>query len=126
MKTFWASMIILAVLIGGGIASNSCLDRLSKQLLNTTEEVSEFIDNEEFDKANEISKEMSDFIDKKKPLLASILNHENIDDIEQNISELMGYTKGEKLVESQVSAKKLKHMFQHLPENYRLELQNVL
>lgn len=126
MKTFWAAIVIFAALIGGGIAYNISLDNLSGRLLDTAEEIELAINKGDFETANKRAGGLGEYIDKQKPLFASILNHENIDEIEQNISELLGYTGGEKLVEAQVSIKKLSHLFEHLPENYRLELQNIL
>ena len=126
MKTFWSAILIFAIIIGGGIASNICLDRLSDELLDATEGISDDVEEENFDKAYEKAEELSEFVDKKKILMASILNHENIDDIEEAISGLLGYTKKKNLTEASVSIKKLEHLFEHLPENYRLQLQNVL
>lgn len=126
MKTFWAAILIFAILIGGGIASNICLDRLSEELLDSTKTINDDIEEKNFEKAYEKSEKLSEFIDGKKTMMASILNHENIDIIEESVSDLLGYTKNSDLTEASVSIKRLEHLFEHLPENYRLELQNVL
>jgi len=126
MKTFWGAILILAILVGAGVASNICLDRLSDELLDATSKINDDVESENFEKAYEKAEDLSEFIDKKKTLMASILNHENINDIEEVISDLLGYTKKSDITEASVSVKKLEHLFEHLPENYRLQLQNVL
>ncbi len=126
MKTFWAAMIIFVGIIAGGIALNVCLDNLSSELYDRTKEIGDMVEEENFETAYKKSKEMSEFIDGKKPLLASVLDHENIDEIEDGISELLGYTKRKDLTEASVRVRKLEHLLEHLPKNYQLELQNIL
>lgn len=126
MKSFIVSVSILFVLIFGSIGFNYCLDKIDKEMLSSVDEITNAIERSDFEDANKMSKELSEYIDEKKPLLASILNHESIDNIEAEISDLLGYTEKSDLVEAIVSTKRLKHLFEHLPENYKLLFQNIL
>ena len=126
MKSFIIAMSIFAVLVISGIVFNFCLNGTSENLLKSCEEISDDIKNEQMQEAYDKSKELSEYIDGKKPLLSSILDHSNIDEIEKQISELMGFTEQNDVTDAVVSVKKLKHMFEHLPENYGVKFQNIL
>lgn len=126
MKSFFVAMSIFAVLIVSGFAFNYCLDNASEKLLESFEQISKQVENGDFNGANSLAAELSEYVDKKKPLMSSILDHGNIDEIEKEISGLLGYTENEDKANSEVCLKKLEHMFKHLPENYKLKLQNIL
>lgn len=126
MKSFFVAVAIFAVLIVSGLAFNACLDNTSENLLASFEQISKVVKSGDFENANGLAKEMSEYIDKKKLLMSSMLDHENIDEIEKEISGLLGYTENQDKANSEVCLKKLEHMFKHLPENYKLKVQNIL
>ena len=126
MKSFFVAMVIFAVLVASGIAFNFCLNGTANKLLEDCERIDKYIEDGNFESAHTDAEGISEYIDGKKPLLSSILDHSNIDQIEQEVSELLGYTKEENRVNSVVSVKKLQHLIEHLPENYALRLQNIL
>lgn len=126
MRSFVVAMLIFAFLIAGGVAFNFCLDETSEKLTEGCETIREQVEKENFANAYKKAEELSEYIDRQKPLMSSILDHGNIDEIEREISELLGYTENGDTVNSIVSLKELEHMFKHLPENYALTLQNIL
>lgn len=126
MKSFITAMIIFFLLIFFGIAFNNCLNDVSENLIENAEKISGFIEDGKFDQAGDGAEKLSRYIDEKKPLLSSILDHGNIDEIEKEISGLLAYSEQTDKINAAASVKKLKHMFEHLPENYVLELQNIL
>ncbi|MBR4723560.1 MAG: DUF4363 family protein [Clostridia bacterium] len=126
MKSFIGAMLIFAILLVSGFAFNSCLNSTSDRLLRSCENISGKVKTEDFEAAYKSAEELSKYIDGKKPLISSILDHGSIDDIETEISELLGYTENKDKINSIVSLKKLAHMFEHLPENYSVKLQNIL
>lgn len=126
MKSFFVAVAIFAVLLLSGFAFNSCLDSTSEKLLESFEQISAQVENGDFEGANRHAEELSEYVDNKKPLMSSILDHGNIDEIEKEISGLLGYTENQDKANSEVCLKKLEHMFKHLPENYKLRLQNIL
>ena len=126
MKSFFVAILIFAGLIVSGFAFNSCLNDTSQRLLKSCEEIRGKVESESFEDAYKSAEELSEYIDRQKPLISSILDHSSIDDIEKEISDLLGYTENKDKVNSIVSLKELEHMFEHLPENYSLTLQNIL
>ena len=126
MKSFFIAMSVLAFLIASGIAFDNCLNNTSKTLLESCEKIDGDIRDTKFESAYRHTEALSEYIDGRKPLLSSILDHSSIDEIEKEISTLLGYTEKGDEVNSVVSIKNLKHMLEHLPENYSLALQNIL
>ena len=126
MKSFIVAMSIFAVLVVGGMAFNYSLNATTEELLKSCEGIENSIKSGKIDEAYDKGNRLSEYIDGKKPLLSSILDHSNIDEIEEQISELLGYTEQNDTAYALVAIKKLAHMFGHLPENYALKLQNVL
>lgn len=126
MKSFFIAISIFAILLIGGFVFNYCLDNTSEKFLGTFEQISAQVEEGDFEGANKHAQELSEYVDNKKPLMSSILDHGNIDEIEKEISGLLGYTENEDKANSEVCLKKLEHMFKHLPENYKLRLQNIL
>ncbi|MDD6214078.1 MAG: DUF4363 family protein [Firmicutes bacterium] len=126
MKSFVTAMSIALIIVIGGIAFNICINDLSDELIDTCEKITEHLNDRDFSAASKQILEMSEFIDRKKLIFASVLNHENIDEIELCVSELQGYTDSKYLVEALVRCKKLKHLFEHLPSNYRVTMHNIL
>ena len=126
MKTFITAMIIAAALVGGGIWFNNSIDAVADELMAECDEIGKLIDEGDFETAAEEISQMIDYVDKKKIVLASIINHENIDDIELCISELEGYTESKITAEARVRCKRLHHLLEHLPANYKVKPQNIL
>ena len=111
MKSFIIAMVIFAVLLAGGTAFNLCLNETSKELLSSCEAINDDIAQEKMQDAYDKATKLSEYIDGKKPLLSSILDHSNIDEIEKEISGLLGYTEQQDKTNAVVSIKELKHMF---------------
>lgn len=126
MKSFITSAVIAVLLVTGGILFNICINNLSEQLMEISEEITAYINEDDFKTASEKVTELSEFVDKKKIILASVINHESIDDIELCLSELQSYSDNQVRIESLVRCKKLKHLFYHLPSNYSISPQNIL
>lgn len=126
MKTFITAMIIAAGLIGGGIWFNYSIDNVAKELMTECDDITELVESGDFGAATKEISEMIDYVDKKKIVLASIINHENIDDIELCVSELLGYTQSGVIAEARVRCRKLNHLLEHLPANYKVKAENIL
>ena len=119
-------MSIALIIVIGGIAFNICINDLSDELIVRCEKITDLLSGSDFSGASEQISEMSEFIDRKKLIFASVLNHESIDEIELCVSELQGYSDNKYLVEALVRCKKLTHLFMHLPANYRVTMHNIL
>ena len=126
MKSFWAAIVIAALRIGGGILFNRNIDRVTHEMLEKQEKITKLIEEKNFGDAKNELDDLSSYIDKKMIVLASVVDHKNIDEIELCVSEIEGYAKEEDKAEAMSKCKKLEHLISHLPVNYKVTLQNVL
>lgn len=126
MKTFITAIVIAVLLVGGGLVFNFSIDGIADELIKECDKISTRIDEEKFQEASESISKMEEYMDKKKIVLASIINHENVDDIELCISELKGYAERKIGSEAHVKCNRLRHLLEHLPANYTVTLQNIL
>ena len=126
MKSFWAAVVIAVFLIGGGMLFNKNIDNVTREMLEQEEKITKLIEEESFDKAADELDDLSEYIDKKMIVLASVVDHKNIDEIELCVSEIEGYAKEEDKAEAMSKCKKLEHLISHLPVNYKVTLQNIL
>lgn len=126
MKSFFASLVIGAMIICGGILFNICINRVSEEFSEKCGSIALQIEKGDFAKAELMANDLSTSMDKKKILLASIINHESIDDIEMCITELCGYAEYGNGTEAMLRCRKLEHLFEHLPSNYGIKSQNIL
>ncbi|MDD6736317.1 MAG: DUF4363 family protein [Clostridiales bacterium] len=126
MKSFISAMAIAALLIAGGIAFNIGIGKWSENLMEDCDKINDAISEQDFEAAIKEITVLSEKIDNRKTVLASVINHESIDDIEVCVSELMGYADSMEGIEATVRCIRLKHMLEHLPENYSVTAQNIL
>lgn len=123
MKSFFFATAIGVILIFGGVVFDGCIEDFSEEMLRGCEMLENRIGG---DNALKSAQEIGDFLESKKTLLASIINHENIDEIEACITEIMGYIAEEKIDEAKVRCEKLKLLVTRLPMEYGLSVQNIL
>lgn len=126
MKSFVASLVLALMIILGSIGYTIYLDNLSEEMCLYNDEIKEFLMNDRYDEAENAARLLSEFIDDKKIALASTMDHNNLDNIERNIAELIAYTGGEQRFDALAKCEVLKIMFEHLPKNYSFKLENIL
>ena len=126
MKTFWVAVAIGVLLIGGGIMFNRNIDSVTREMAEKEEKISALIDEKDFMGAEKELDDLSRYIDEKMIVLASVVDHKNVDDIEMCVAEIKGYAKEQDKASAIARCKKLEHLIGHLPINYRVTLQNIL
>ncbi len=126
MKSFWAAVVIAALLIGGGVLFNKHIDHVTEEMSDKEEKITRLIEEENFGDANREIDNLKKYIDDKMIVLASVVDHKNIDEIELCVAEIEGYAKEKSRVEALAKCKKLEHLISHLPINYSVTLQNIL
>ncbi len=126
MKSFWAALVIAVLLIGGGVLFNMNIDHVTEEMSEKEEKITALIEKESFDGAKKEIDDLKKYIDDKMIVLASVVDHKNIDEIELCVAEIEGYTKEKVRSEALTKCKKLEHLINHLPINYSVTLQNIL
>jgi len=123
MKTFFGAVLIGVLLVAGGIYFDQCIENFSMEMLAESELLGQKVS---LGKGEEVVDSMNNYLNKKKILLASIINHDSINQIETCITELKEYIIQKDEKEASVRCEKLKHLLERLPMEYGVSLQNIL
>ena len=123
MKTFFVAAVLGVLLIAGGVFFDRCIEDFSDEMLEICESLETEIGS---DKALKMEAKLQDYLEGKHLLLASIINHDHIDEIEVCITELAGYLMENSSEEATVKCEKLKLLLDRLPKEYGVSLENIL
>ena len=126
MKSFITSLVIAAFILAGSIAYGMHIDKISSELMSINERLTDALEMEDFDKAEEVTNEVQAYFDKKRAMLGATDNHEVLDKIEINIQELYSYVEGRQKADSLSRCRVLGYLYEHLPKNYKLKFENIL
>lgn len=123
MKTFFCAVIVGVLLIAGGMVYDSCIKDFSEEMLKVCDNLEKKIHLQDDSGSTE---EIQQYLDEKKTLLSSIINHSSLSEIETCITELDGYLRSKNYKEARVRCGKLKLLVERLPMEYGVSLQNIL
>lgn len=126
MKSVVVSVIIAVIVIAGSLFYTRSLEKVSGELIEINKQISERIEAEDYSGANSEIERLSAYLDSRRAVLDAIGDHEEMDNIEMNLSELEEYAKGEKKTDALSRCRVLDFLFEHLPLNYKLKLENIL
>ena len=126
MKSVVVALLILAVIIGGSIIFTNELDDVSQNLATKNDKLYDLICKEDFEQASDLLSELDDDINKKKLLLASVIDHTEIDKMVLNIAQAKAYVGERKKEDSLSFVNALSSMFSHIPKNYHVKIENIL
>lgn len=125
MRSLIAVLVLSTAIIGGGIYCTRQTDKLTYELTKRTEEISEEVENGGFKKAAELLGEINDIIESNSLLLASYIDHGELNKINLYLTQLEVYLDREEKDASLVCGKTLNRLFVSLPEDYKVKLENV-
>ena len=126
MKSFIISLAIAALLIAGGIFNIAHIEKISADLYGINAEIAEALRNEEYELAQSKIPELERTVTNYEPFCATLENHEEVDAIESNIAELKIYTESRHQSDALAKSNVLAFLFEHLPKNSRIKLENIL
>lgn len=126
MKTFLASLMIAAVIVGGSILYSIYLEDMTQDMSDYNQKILNLISEENYDSAKQGVEELTKFIDDRRLALASTMDHNHIDNIERNLAELKAYVSEGQKFDALAKCEILSTLFEHLPKNYSVKLENIL
>lgn len=123
--------LITAICLAAAIAAGSFwymheVSEISDNLLQMDKTITDSLNTEQYNDAVEEIRRLDDYIDKKRTLLSATGNHEQLDKIEMNIKELSGYAEGGGKNDAISLCRVLSVMFEQLPRDYKITLENIL
>ena len=125
MKSFIAAIVIFIGLIAGGFFSVWHIENIADDMSERNERITKAVEEEDFETAKKEVSGLSDYVEDKKAVLSSTMDHSYVDNIEMNICELERYVDGEVKYDSLAKCEVLHMLFEHLPKNYKLKPENI-
>lgn len=126
MKSVIISAAIAVCIIIASIAYEFHIESISEKLLSINERVTQAVKDENYQTAEYIISEMYKYVKKKKDILSITDNHEVVHNIEINLWELYEFTNGGQKTDALSKCRVLSFLFKQLPEDYKINLNNIL
>ena len=126
MKSMIAVLVMTAVLAAGGIWYMNKLNDVAEDLSGINDEVREEIENRRYKSASQKIDELYGYLDDEERYFEAFSDHEELDKIRMTLSEREEYTDAGAGTEALAKTNVLEFLFEHLPKNYRLRLENIL
>ena len=126
MKSFIVSIIIAAIVIAGSIMYTHRLETISDKLIAINDAVTERIENEQYGEADEKIRELGEYLEEQREMLATTGNHQELDNIQIYLAELKRFSVGQMKTDALSRCQVLDFLFRHLPQDYRVRIENIL
>ena len=126
MKSVFAALGIGLAIVIGSLAYTEHLENVSEQLLIYNRELTEHLKREDLEKAEESLNTIESFLQERRTVMDSMGKHGNLDDIEKNMIELKSYIECEAIKEAITKNKSLEFLFDDLPRNFHIRIENIL
>ncbi|MEW9094403.1 MAG: DUF4363 family protein [Clostridiaceae bacterium] len=125
MKNIFISFFIFFCMIVGIVFSLNTLDKIYGDLDNLNSKLEQSIEKEDWEDANLLINEISEKWHEHCNELSIFLNHNEIDNINSELSKLTQYVKYNNKEESMASLYVVKFFFQHTLDLEKISYQNI-
>lgn len=126
MRLLISLFIIFAAIITLGFWTNHALKVSTDELLGNIEQVVQGIENNRWDTANTQTMELENNWDKKASWWPTVLDHQEIDNIEFAMAKVREYVATRDTALSRGELSELRLMLKHIPEKESIRLRNIL
>ncbi|WP_246582961.1 DUF4363 family protein [Clostridium simiarum] len=126
MRNVIISFSLFIIMILAMIFSINYLNKTCDSLRDTCDKLEESISNENWDNSYEDSLKFLDDIQKNSKLISIFIDHEELDNISNELYKLTQYIKGESKEESLASLHVIKFYLNHVQELQKINIQNIL
>lgn len=126
MKGFIISMVILAVMISGGIASDVFLSNVYDNVNSFSEQIKSAALEENYEQMQQIYDEMYDYWERKEELLTVIIDHAYISNIDISMSEIEAGIEKKESIEVLLASSRVKTTVEVISLNEHFNIKNIL
>ena len=126
MKSLVTAVIIAAAVVGGSWIYTAKIDSIAKEMALMNEEITNAAEQADFDTAQKTASDLNEYIKKNHTAVAAFMDHAELEKIEMNLTRLICYLNEKNISNSILYSKLLEKLIDHLPENYKVSVQNVL
>ncbi len=125
MKSLIMALIIAAVIVAGGLYCTNQVEELMMELTKKSDSIAENINNDGYDSAKDILLEIEKSLETDAAILASYLDHNELDKIEVAVAQLEVYLERQEKTPALAGTNTLKRYFQRIPKDYKIKLENI-
>ncbi len=122
----WVAIALLAVMIGGGIASGAAVKEQSDRYLSAAEEMRILVADKQWQRAQQTAQAYRERWKETSPWLQMIIDHEDIDSVTLALEHLLAGLEGQDEAECFNACVELREHAQHLYHRDAFTLSNVL
>ena len=126
MKSVIIAAALMAAVIGGSLWYGAGLERASGELAEMNMSVQSSLDGGDMRGAQSAIDRMKGYMKRQEGIMSIMGDHNELHEIKESLAELERFTKGGNKVDAQAKSELLGLMIEHLPENNRLRLRNIL
>lgn len=126
MKAIPIIIILIIGILVTGYGSLYYLSTSSQELLKLVEKIDEPLESDDWTKAEKATKDFLTHWEKQKDIWLLIIDHKEIDQIEEGISKLKAYIQAKEKGLAKGELVSIKHLVHHIPLKEALNLKNVL
>lgn len=126
MKGVIVAIVISAAIVCGSFLYTNRIMGISDELLAISEKVGEELQRENYAAALDGVGRIEGYIREKRIFFSVTNNHTRIDDIEMNIKKLEGYIAEGDKNDAIAHNNQISVMIEHLPEDYKVTVGNIL
>lgn len=125
MKSFMLTIVLGILLISGSLLHMQKLQTSAEELINHNQTLTEQLRNDDFSGALKSVDTLHVKICEIEPFFATLGNHDEMNIIEQNLAELQSYIEGGQKYDAISKAYVISFLFEHLPKNLHIKLENI-
>ena len=126
MKALHIIILLLIVLLTAGFGSYYYLDQSSSNLLDLVQEIEKPLSQQDWQQAEKATEVFLEKWKKQKEIWLLIIDHQEIDSIEESISKVKAYIENKNKPLAQGELVSIKQLVQHVPIKEELNLKNIL
>lgn len=126
MKRLWIGVGVLAVVLAAGIALNVAMDRLHTDLSRELDRAGELAMQERWEEAGEVAREAYRRWQDRRRLLAAVVDHEPLEEMERLFSQLWVYRQRQWITEFSAVCVQLARQAEAIGDSHILTWWNLL
>ncbi len=126
MKTFVATLVIFALLIGFATFSYYYIDNTTAFLASHTEKLEKSVQAKKWNKAEQDFSKLKSSWDRTSSKWTMLIDHQELDNINISMARLKRFIDTKEHPEVMAELGELKLLFKHIPEKESLNMKNIL
>ena len=126
MKSLICAILIFSVLILGGVIFTNKITQTSTELNVIQSDVARDVEYDDYENATKKLYNLETIIMDNRVLFGSMLDHNEIDNIEASISKIKIYIKTMNKAEALAHLENLSKQLEHLYRNFKITIENIL